>query len=129
MILTKHKTFKDYFFAFFPSIAWAGFIFLLSSRETLPGFDISALDFVFKKFAHMFVYAVLYFLLYRGFSNINSKKNQKLVWIQALIICLIYAISDEFHQSTIMGRYATLRDVGYDTLGMSLVFLRKFRYI
>lgn len=77
----------------------------------------------------MFVYAVLYFFLHMGFSRINSKKNQKKVWIQAFLVCLVYAISDEIHQSTVSGRTATLRDVGYDMLGTSLVFLRKFRYI
>ena len=129
MILTKQKTFKDYFRAFFPPLAWAGFIFVLSSQEVLPGFDISVMNYVFKKSAHIFVYAVLYLLLYRGFGIINSKKNQKNVWIQAMAVCLLYAVSDELHQATVVGRYATLRDIGYDMLGASLVFLRKFRYI
>lgn len=129
MTLQKRKTFKDYLIAFGPPIAWASFIFVLSSQETLPGFDISTTDFLFKKCAHMFVYAVLYFLFYVGLSKIQSKKNQQKVWLQAFIICLLYAISDELHQSTISGRHPTVRDVGYDMLGTSLVFLRKFRYI
>lgn len=114
--------------AFFPLISWAGIIFFLSSQESLPGFDLSAVDFIFKKTAHVFVYAVLYYLTYRAL-EITTSKGNNFIWLQALIICLIYAVSDELHQSTVAGRYATIRDVGYDMLGATLVFLRKMRYI
>ncbi len=75
----------------------------------------------------MFVYAVLYFLVYRGLNQIQINKSK--IWWQTLLIGLIYAASDEFHQSMTPGRTATLRDVGFDFLGMSLIILKKFKYV
>ncbi|NCN87770.1 MAG: hypothetical protein GW941_02650 [Candidatus Pacebacteria bacterium] len=116
--------------AILPPVIWAGVIFLLSSQQTLPGFETSALDYFLKKIAHMFVYAVLYILSARGVDMIFDKKSDKKVRIfLPLLLVLIYAVSDEIHQSFVPNRYATLRDVGYDILGSSLVILKRFKYI
>jgi VanZ family protein len=116
--------------AFFPPVLWAGVIFLFSSQQALPGFDTSAVDFIFKKVAHMFVYAVLYLLLARGVEMVADEKSDPKVKIFVpLILVLCYAVSDEIHQSFVPNRYATLRDVGYDILGSSLVILKKYKYI
>lgn len=115
--------------AFSPPALWAGVIFFLSSQQTLPSFETSAYDFFFKKFAHMFVYAVLYILLSRGVEMIFETRSQKTRLFLPILLVVVYAISDEIHQSFIMNRYATLRDVGYDILGSSLVILRKYKYI
>ena len=77
------------------------------------------MDFVFKKSAHMFVYSVLYWLLFRAF---NVGKNQKSFLIP-LLICIVYAATDEFHQSFIPGRTPTIRDVGFDTVRMTVALL------
>lgn len=124
MLLTK---IKQHCLAFLPATLWAGIIFLFSAQEMLPSLTLSVLDFLFKKSAHMFVYAVLYFLLYQTFKQLGTKT--KNIWKKALIISLIYALTDEFHQSLVPGRSATLRDVGFDFLGISLIILRKFKYI
>lgn len=113
--------------AFVPALAWAGVIFFLSSQEMLPGLTLSAPDFILKKTGHVLVYAVLYLLVLDGFNKIGKPPHQS--WHIAAIICLLYAISDEIHQSTVPGRTATARDVGFDMLGISLAFLFKFNYI
>lgn len=116
--------------AFLPPMVWAGLIFFLSSQQVLPGPGVSSLDFLFKKMAHMLVYAVLYLLLSRGVDLVVDKKVDPRIRIflpMFLVIC--YAISDEIHQFFVPNRYATLRDVGYDILGSSLVVLKKFKYI
>ncbi len=120
-------TLKTYFLAFIPSVLWAVVIYLFSAQEVLPSFNISLYDFLLKKSGHMFVYAVLYVLLYQGFKKI--KVDHTKTWLYAFLLCLIYAVSDELHQSFVPGRYATLRDIGYDLLGASLVLLKKFKYI
>lgn len=121
------STVKNHLTAFLPSLIWAGVIFIFSAQQVLPSLHLSTLDFLFKKSAHMFVYGVLYWLVYRGLSQVDTPSSQK--WWIAMIICLIYAASDEFHQSLVSGRSATLRDVGYDFLGAGLVLLRKKDYI
>ena len=77
----------------------------------------------------MFVYGVLYALLFRGVAMTSPKDKFWLLVTLPLLICLIYAASDELHQSLVPGRYATLRDIGYDMLGVTVVFLKKFAYI
>lgn len=123
------NTIKVYALAYFPSIAWAGLIFALSSLSTLPGFSFSPLEFVFKKAAHMTVYAVLFALLYRARIHTNPQIERRRAWIFPLLICLLYAVSDEIHQSFVPGRYGTLRDVGFDMLGSGLAFLKIYNYI
>lgn len=116
--------------AFLPAVAWAGVIFTFSSQPTLPGFESGIFDFILKKFAHMFVYAVLYWLTARGVEMVIPTKAKKDWWIfLPLLIVLVYAISDEFHQSLVPNRYPTWRDIGYDILGASLMFFRKYKYI
>lgn len=111
-----------------PVLLWAGLIYYLSDQSVLPGFKVSIWDFLFKKTAHLTVYAVLYLLTQRAL-NLTTKLNINISWKIALLACILYGISDEAHQTFVMGRQGTLRDVGFDTLGSSLVILRKLRYI
>lgn len=115
------------FSAFTPVMVWAAIIFYLSAQEMLPGFTLSIPDFLLKKTGHILVYAILYLLTLRGFERVGRPIDNS--WHISIIICLLYAILDEFHQSTVPGRTATVRDVGFDLLGVSLAFLYKFRYI
>lgn len=74
----------------------------------------------------MFVYAVLYYLLFRAYRQTHPKQSispQHYYW--PLFFAFLYAISDELHQSMVAGRYATLRDIGYDSLGMLSVLLHQ----
>jgi VanZ family protein len=123
------KKLKKIIIAYLPPTLWATMIFLLSSQSVLPGFEESPHDFIFKKTAHIVVYLVLYLLLKRATDiTIKNKSSKKHLFIP-ILICLIYAVSDEFHQSLVPGRYATLRDIGYDMLGVGTAFLRKYDFI
>jgi VanZ family protein len=118
--------------AYLPPIVWACFIYFLSaqSQSSLPSFSVSAYDFVFKKISHMFVYAVLYFLTYRGINlHLQRTELKNKNWWIAAIICLVYASSDEIHQIFSPHRTPAFRDVGYDMLGVSIAFLRMYNYI
>ena len=44
----------------------------------------------------------------------------KRTFIFAIILCILYAISDEIHQHFIPGRSGDLLDVGIDTMGSCL---------
>jgi len=125
----KNNILQNYINAFIPPVIWALVIFFLSDQEVLPGFSINALDFISKKLAHMFVYAVLYLLIYRGVLIVREKTSGYKTWLFPLLICFIYAITDEIHQSIVPGRHATIRDISYDMLGASIVILSKIGYI
>ena len=89
-------------------LVWAGLIFTVSAIPTLPKVGFLWWDFVAKKSAHMLEYGILMYLLIRA----------RLPWHKALVYGVIYAISDEIHQSFVTGRSAKLTDVGFDTVGM-----------
>lgn len=71
-------------------------------------------SFVVRKAAHMFLYAVLSILIFIGIYN--GKNNLNSIKI-SLIVCFLYACSDEFHQLFIKGRSAEFRDVLVDFTG------------
>lgn len=107
-----------------PVILWAALIFTLSSFSTLPSAQKVWWDYILKKGAHMFEYAVLYFLVVRALEK-RTAKNYTL----AFVLCIAYAISDEFHQSFTPGRTPKPTDVGFDTIGMTIAYLRLNKFI
>ena len=72
----------------------------------------------FRKFAHGFEYAILCILLLLALKTTNIKINYN--YIIALIICIIYACTDEAHQLFITGRSGEFKDVCIDTAGSSI---------
>lgn len=96
-----------------PVILWAGIIFTLSSIPNLEsGLEQ---DFIFRKVAHVLEYAILAFLLIRAF----GVKNKKSIIIAAGI-ALLYAVSDEYHQTFVFGREGSWKDVGINLVGIML---------
>lgn len=98
-----------------PVVLWAGLIFYFSS---IPGLRIveAWYDIILRKVAHMGVYAVLYVLLHRAFRGSMSwplGRIEKVAWM----VCVLYAITDEFHQSTVPQRHADPLDVLIDSFG------------
>ena len=97
-----------------PVIIWAGLIFLVSSIPTLPKTEIIWWDFILKKSAHMIEYGIFYFFLIRALGKRGT--------LLAFIMAILYACSDEYHQSFVPGRTATLRDVGFDIIGIIISY-------
>ncbi len=129
MAKSKIISIRDYLVVYSLPTLWAGVIFFLSNQEVLPGFAVSLYDFIFKKAAHMFVYAVLYILLFRAYQKTNPGKLSKKHYVFPMLISLIYALTDEFHQSLVPGRYPTIRDAGYDMLGVATVLLYQLKLL
>lgn len=87
-------------------------IFLVSSRppSELPYFGWA--DRIVKKGGHIIGYAILAFLYWRAF-DFKEKK----VWV-AWLFAILYAITDEFHQLFVPGRFSSVWDVLiFDNLG------------
>jgi len=106
-----------------PVFVWASLIFIMSSIGSVPSAELIWWDLIIKKLAHIFEFAVLYFLLVRALKD--HRRSLRL----AFFITLIYAITDELHQSFTPGRFPSPLDVGFDTFGALIVYLRKVRYI
>jgi len=98
-----------------------GLIFTLSSISTLPGPEQISWDFVLKKGAHMFVYAGLLLLVLRSVSWSNKPTVKDYILSFALV--LLYALSDEWHQSFTPGRTPKWYDIAYDMWGAWMGFI------
>ena len=69
----------------------------------------------FRKFAHSFEYAILSILLLIALKNSNIKGTK--LFLLTLIICVVYATTDELHQTLISGRSGEVRDILIDSTG------------
>lgn len=98
---------KEKFKLWLPVLVWAGVIFWFSGLAINKPAPFNWIDFVVKKTAHVTEYAILFWLVWR------AGKSLKL----SLAITILYALTDEWHQTFIPGREGTLRDVGFDTIG------------
>ena len=67
-----------------------------------------------RKLAHYTLYCILGILSFLVVKDYSI--NKKLI-IYSLLICFLYACSDEFHQLFIIGRRARVLDVMIDTFG------------
>lgn len=77
----------------------------------------------------MFVYGVLFILVHRALNTAGFGRKGMPVWAMAFAITIIYAVSDELHQTFVAGRYGSAKDVGYDALGAYVAILLKYKYI
>ena len=120
-----------------PVFLWAGLIFYLSAQPGLKSGMPWPYDFILRKGAHITEFAVLFLLLLRAFNNYSNQpssaplsgaseglfslKENKKVLFWAFCLTILYAISDEFHQSFVVQRVASLSDVAIDSFGVLLV--------
>ncbi len=115
-----------------PLVFWLVLIFIFSAfRKTLiPQSKYISWD----KLAHLVEYGILGYLAARAafFSGIKWIRSQ--YFLLTIVFGLLWALSDEFHQSFVKGRFASEYDVAADFLGvvigaiMFTVLLRKGRY-
>ncbi len=117
-----------------PVLAWMTFIFigstdLLSAEHTsryigpflrwlapnISDGTIASIQLVVRKCAHVTEYAILAALLYRA-----ARSHRERVVAFAFIVAALYAVLDEFHQSFVATRTASLWDVAIDCLGALL---------
>jgi VanZ family protein len=97
-----------------PPLAVMALIFALSATPDLSS-GLGTWDTVLRKLAHITIFAVLWLALARA-----------TCWrrpILATVIALLYAVSDELHQSFVEGRHGTPVDVAIDAFGIGVAVL------
>lgn len=105
---------------YLPLILWCVLIYYLSGISKTA--DIGPTywtNFIAKKIAHLFEYAILAILSYRAFNKSS---------LFAFIFTLLYAFSDEWHQQFVPFRESRIRDVVIDGIG-ALLGLCLIKYI
>jgi VanZ family protein len=82
-------------------------------------------DFIIKKTGHITEYGILAFLIWRALAKGDSPSPL----VKAFLLSLLYAASDEYHQSFVPGRDGNLFDVCVDAIGalMALIFVWRLR--
>ena len=122
-----------------PVVLWMGLIFIMSTSAGsathtgrilayLMGFlwpqapqpTVELIQFLIRKAGHFSEYAVLAWLLCRSWSAVGPLTITQSRWksaLAAILIAMLYAGSDEWHQSFVPGRSAAVRDVLLDSTG------------
>lgn len=109
----------------FPAWCCMALIFFLSSLSGSSLSNFGSLDVFIKKGAHITEYAILYFFLFRAFQTLMVTRKALIV---SAVIAVLYAISDEYHQTFVPLREGTARDVFIDAIGIFLMYLILRRY-
>jgi VanZ family protein len=92
-----------------------GLIFWFSSQSVLIDFDGQATQKIAHKSAHVVVYAALAWLWWRALAP-----ERRFTWpvlLSALLLTILYGISDEIHQRFVPGRHGRVADVLFDAAG------------
>lgn len=119
-------------------ILWMIFIFIMSSFNSTESsnqsnfiiniiiniFNINTteiLSLIIRKLAHFTEYFILGLLTYNMINHCNKK-----TYI-SIIVCILYAISDELHQLLVPGRSCQILDITIDSIGSILgIYLLSF---
>ena len=135
-----------------PLVLWLGLIFFASTGEfsaentsliigpllhwLFPNISderVNLVHFFVRKLAHFTEYAVLALLAVRAFTNSSHEAIRRRWFLLSLLLIALYALSDEFHQSFVTTRTASLYDSLIDTSGgltalLLLAYKRKKRF-
>ncbi len=98
----------------FPVILYSILIFIISSipGSALPR-NIASVNYIL----HILEYFPLGILTYRAVKNTKLTLPVKKIFIFSVLLVVVYAASDEFHQLFVPGRYASSLDLFCDSLG------------
>jgi VanZ family protein len=144
--------FKNRVQYWFPVALWISFIFWMSTgtfsaentylffepvlRFFAPSIsqkEIVIIHIILRKAAHVTEYFISGLLLFRAFRNGSEKKGEWFWALFSLLVVVLIAVSDEFHQSFVSTRTASIVDVCIDILGgflaqcMSVLMYRRHR--
>ena len=127
--------------AYWPVLLWMCLIFLISTDlgsssnsgrfigplvrwiyPTATEQDIRLVQAVVRKSGHLVEYAILALLIWRG-RCIEAQQWRRWTWLEfwtVVLVCAVYAASDEWHQSFVPTRQGSPYDVLIDTVGVML---------
>jgi VanZ family protein len=133
--LSKHNRIK-LVSKWLPVLLWATVIFLFSTEHfaapqssrilgpllnwLFPGItpeQFASVQFVVRKLGHWFEYLILAVLLYRALHAESGGRSAVRPGVMTIAFALVWAITDEFHQSLVPSRTASIVDVIIDGFG------------
>ena len=87
------------------------------TAQNVDPVKINDLNLIVRKTTHVIVFGVLVFLLYKSLIPIQYS------FILAWMLTVLYAVTDEWHQSFMPGKVAAYKDVLFDSLGAFIALL------
>ena len=110
-----------------PPVLWASFIFFASAqpKETFEKMGLSGT--LLSSAGHLVVYFVLMSLLVLAL-RFGSDVPSKWAYPLAFLLVALYGLSDEFHQSFVPGRTATIADWFIDLSGAGIAWFFLIRW-
>jgi len=118
------------------TLAWAGNISFLSTGSYgasvtgwllkdllslvhihLAGPTFEIVHFLIRKLAHCTEYGMLALFLYHSFTFRQPERWNTGSAVGAVIVAGLFSLTDEYHQSFVPGRTASIKDCGIDTFG------------
>ncbi len=137
---------REWIWRYAPLIIWMGFISFASTNEfsaintsrvvrplllwlfpNITEESIRLAHFLLRKAAHITEYAVLGWLAARAFTGSSREFLRRWRWIAGLLLIMLHALLDEYHQSFVPSRTGSLYDSGIDIAG-GLIGLIGFAY-
>jgi VanZ family protein len=100
-----------------PLLVWMGLIYYLSAQPDLPQAGMGWADLLISSLAHVSVFGALAVLWARA---LGSRRH---AWLLAFTLTVLYALSDEFHQSFVPGRKPDPWDLLCDAFGAAMGLL------
>ncbi|MCP4541080.1 MAG: hypothetical protein GY832_28430 [Chloroflexi bacterium] len=115
---------KQFFKYWLPPLAWMGLIFFFSAQPDLPHAPGPWLDTLLKKAGHAVAYGVLaWFYLQVLCQYFRDAPTRTALRVVSVGLAVIYALSDEYHQTLVPGRNGNLFDVAIDGAGACAAML------
>jgi VanZ family protein len=130
------RTWQQRAWRYGPLLAWMAFIFFASTGgfsgsntsriirplllwlfPTISEEQIYQVHFITRKIAHFAEYAVLAILAARAFSSSSRQSLRRRWFLASLLLVVVYALSDEYHQSFVPSRGASIYDSLIDMAG------------
>ncbi len=102
-----------------PPLALMAVIFYLSDQPDLSS-GLGIVDLVGRKVVHAGEYALLCALWWRA---LRPAARAPVALVASLTVSIVYAVSDEIHQTFVPGRSGTPIDVSIDALGAGIAAL------
>jgi VanZ family protein len=109
-------------------VVWMLVIYLFSAQPysgAVTGAYLGIFNILVRKIAHVLEYLILFLLCQSAF-NASGPVASRHRTVFAVLLCVFYALTDEWHQSFIPGRSASINDVLVDTAGplLAIAFLK-----
>lgn len=99
------------------------FIYWLSDQPKLPMPELFSTQ---DKLLHAGAYFIMELLAWRSFKHVYGMPMQ--VALFSVIFCSLYGVSDEWHQSFVIGRTPAVSDWLADTIGAALAAFLLLRF-